>query len=106
MLAHAKTRNAAAQIAPTMPFLVLGDARNCQLPSSNNQNKISRYSPFFKFVDNPDIPFSCWPGAVGVSSRLRRFMYSAESFGVRGTPALKWSYPDSTSPLARREVTS
>jgi hypothetical protein len=43
-----------------MPFLPPGDAKKCQLPSSNNQNNTSRYSPLFEFIDNPAIAFSLW----------------------------------------------
>ena len=36
-----------------MLFLLPGYAKNCQLPSSNNQNKTPRYSPLLKIIDNP-----------------------------------------------------
>src|SRR5579859_4380251 len=50
-LAQANSRNAAAPTAPITPFLLPGEARNCQLLSSSSQNMISRYSPLFKFAD-------------------------------------------------------
>src|SRR5438270_10510208 len=51
MFAHAYARNAAAPTAPTMPVLLPGDAKNCQLPSNNSQNKTSRHSLIPKVID-------------------------------------------------------
>jgi hypothetical protein len=36
-----------------MPVWLPGDAKNCQLPSSNTQNTTSRHSPILKIIDNP-----------------------------------------------------
>src|SRR5437879_4812510 len=93
MLVHAKTRNTAVPRAPTIPFLPLGDARNCQLPSSSNQNKTSRHSAFSKFADNPDNSILLVVRGPLVRIRCGRFMFATENFGVRATPALKGSYP-------------
>src|SRR5579862_2333296 len=80
-LFQAKTKNAAVPVAPTIPFLLPGDARNCQLPSRSNQNKTSRYSPFFRFIENPDILSpdgqDCCQSPV--------FIFSVKRFGL-GTP--------------------
>src|SRR5215813_1915781 len=42
-------------MTPMMQVFMPGDARNCQLPSSNSQNTTSRHSPTANFVNNPDI---------------------------------------------------
>src|SRR5689334_16495447 len=89
-LAQANSRNAAVPTVPITPFLLPGEARNCQLPSSSNQNTISRYSPFFTLADNPDIPSSWLTGAFRASNRAR-FMIFTQSFGARAHPGLEWS---------------
>jgi hypothetical protein len=72
-----------------MPFLRLGDVKNCQLPSSNNQNKTSRYSPLFEFVDSPGIPFSSWMEPIGLGVRQHRFMQRPASKALLDWVALR-----------------
>ena len=67
--------------APTTPVLLPDDAKNCQLPSNNSQNRTSRHSLTLRLGDDPDIP-SSWLMAPAESASSPAVLLT-ESFEIR-----------------------
>src|SRR5438045_3274172 len=87
-----------------MPVLLPGDAKSCQLPSNNSQNKTSRHSPRLELVDKQDIPFS-WLMVPTSAASASAFMFTEGIWEANDSwPRKVVSWPDVLSPSTSGDV--